>query len=434
MEYKVEEVSSVKKKILVTVPVEEVNAALAAAIAMYRTSVTLDGFRKGKVPASIIEKRFHAEIYKEATQDLVNVHINEIMQALDATPLSRIDFQGGELERDVAFEYSFSFETLPTFDLPDYEGFAVEQEKAIVDEKEVEEVLARIRRNMAELVAVAEARPGVDGDIVVLDFAAYDGEEAIEGVSAENFQLAIGEQQSLPEFEALVKTIAAGEEGQGDITFPEDFLNPEFAGKTVTMKVKVHAVKERRLPELDDALAQKAGGFESLEKMREAVISSYMQSREQLHKSTAQKAMLDQLLKMVEFDLPESMVDMYVANLVEDIRAKNERQGRSLESLGKTPEQLREEVLPEAQQIARSQIFLMLAGRREGVEVSEQEVDMQLQQMAGRMGQEFQTLKDYYVRNGLIFNLRDRMIADKAMDAIYAKAAISFVEPAPVAE
>jgi len=201
----------------------------------------------------------------------------------------------------------------------------------------------------------------------------------------------------------------------------------------VTMKVKVHAVKERRLPEIDDALAQKAGGFESMEKMRETVVTSYMQSREQLHKATAQKSMLDKLLKMVDFALPESMVDMYVGNLIEDMRVKMERQGRGLESLGKTPEQLREQVLPEAQQIARSQIFLLAAGRKEAVEVSEQEVDGQLQQLAMRSGQDFDTLKDYYVRNGLIFNLRDRLIADKAMDAIYAKANVTMVDPAPAA-
>ncbi len=429
MEYKVEDISSVKKNITVTVPVEEVNGSITATIAMYRSTVNLDGFRKGKVPSSLVEKRFYKEIYSEATQELVNVHINEIMGELGVTPLSRIDFKGGELVRDVVFEYSFSFETMPEFELPNYEGFAVEQEKAVVNDAEVDEVFERIRRNMAELVTIAENRPGQEGDMVTLDFAAYDGDKAIEGVSAENFQMAIGEQQALPDFEALVKTIPAGEEGEGPITFPEDFLNADFAGKTITMKVKVHAIKERRLPELDDALAQKAGGFESLEKMRETVVASYMQSREQLNKATAQKAMLDKLLATVEFELPDSMVDMYVANLLEDLRAKVERQGRSLESLGKTAEELRQEVLPEAQHIARSQIFLMQAGRKEEVEVSEEEVDAQLQQIATRAGQEFDAVKDHYVRNGLIFNLRDRLVADKAMDAVYLKATVTMVEP-----
>lgn len=429
MEYTVEDLSPVKKKVNITVPVDEVEAALSATLAMYRTTVTLDGFRKGKVPASIVEKRFHKEIYSEATQDLVNVHINEVMQAMDVSPISRIDFDGGELERGVVFNYAISFEVMPTFTLPDYDGIEVELEKAIVDEKEVDEVVDRIRRNMAELVTVAEARPGKDGDVVVLDFAAYDGDQPLEGISADNFQLSLGDKQALEGFEELVKTIPAGQEGEGPLTFPADFINPEFAGKTVTIKVKVHAVKERRLPEQDDDLAQKAGGFESMEKMREAVVSSYMQSRNQLNKAAAQKSMLDKLLKLVEFDLPESMVEMYRMNLLQDMNQKLERQGRSMESLGKTLDELRADVTPEAQEISRTQIFLLAAARKEGLEVTEQEVDGQLQQQAVRSGQDYKALKDYYVKNGLIFNLRDRLLADKAMDAIFAKANVKEIEP-----
>ncbi len=430
MEYTVEDLSPVKKKVNITVPVEEVEAALSAAIAMYRTNMTLDGFRKGKVPANLVESRFRKEIYNEATQDLVNVHINEVMTALDANPISRIDFDGGQLERGTPFEYSISFEVLPEFDLPDYDGFAVEQEKAVVDEKEVDEVITRIRTNMAELVPVAESRPGRDGDVVVLDFAAFENGEPVEGISAENFQMNLGDRQALEDFENLVKTLAPGEEGEGPLNFPADFINPDFAGKSLTVKVKVHAVKERRLPEANDDLAQKAGGFESMDKMREAVTSSYMQSRTQLVKATAQKTMLDKLLKMVDFPLPESMVDMYVGHLLDDMRGKLERQGKSMESLGKKPEELRAEVRPEAEQVTRTQIFLLRAARKEGVEVTEQEIDTQIQQIAMRSGQDYNALKDYYIKNNQIFSLRDRMLADKAMDAIYEKATVAEVEPA----
>ena len=118
MQYTTEDLTPVKKKITVTVPAEECDAALSAAIAMYRTSITLDGFRKGKVPASIIEKRFHTEIYKEATTDLVNVHINEIVTENKLVPVSRIDYDGGDMERGADFVYSITFEVMPTFDLP----------------------------------------------------------------------------------------------------------------------------------------------------------------------------------------------------------------------------------------------------------------------------------------------------------------------------
>jgi len=429
MEYTVEDLSPVKKKVSVTVPVDEVNASLSATIAMYRTSVDLKGFRKGKVPSSVIEGRFKKEVYSEATQDLVNVHINEIIGELNASPVSRIDFDGGELVRDEEFKYSLSFEVLPEFELPNYEGMDVEMEKVVVKDDEVDEVLNRIRGNMAEIVPLAENRPAKDGEIAVLDFAAYENGEAIEGIAAENFQMSLGDKQALEDFENLVKTVAPGESKEGDVTFPADFINPEFAGKTVTMKVTVHSIQERKLPELDDEMARKAGGFESVEKMREAVVQSYKQSRGQLCRSQAQTTMLEGLLKTVDFPLPESMVEMYLENLLQDQKIKVERQGKSIESLGKTPDELRADMRPEAERIAKTQIFLVTAARKEGVEVSEQEVDMQLQQMAMKSGQDFRAVKDYYAQNNLLFGLRDRMLADKAMEAIFEKANITEVEP-----
>ncbi len=429
MEYTVEDLSPVKKKISVTVPVDEVNASLSATIAMYRTSMDLKGFRKGHVPASVIEGRFKKEVYSEATQDLVNVHINEIVGELNANPVSRIDFDGGELVRGEEFKYSLSFEVLPEFELPNYEGMDVELEKVVVNDSEVDEVLDRIRSNMAEIVTLAENRPAKDGEIAVIDFEAFENGEAIEGIAATNFQMSLGDKQALEDFEALVKTIAPGETKEGDVTFPSDFINPEFAGKTVTMKVTVHSIQERKLPELDDEMARKAGGFDSVEKMREAVVQSYKQSRGQLCKSQSQTTMLESLLKTVDYPLPESMVEMYLENLLHELKVKTERQGKSLESLGKTMTELQEENRAEAEKIAKTQIFLVSAARKEGVEVSEQEVDMQLQQMAMQSGQDFRTVKDYYAQNNLLFGLRDRLLADKAMDAIYQKANIIEVEP-----
>ncbi len=430
MQYTTEDLSPVKKKITVTVPVEECEAALSATIAMYRTSISLDGFRKGKVPASIIEKRFHREVYKEATTDLVNVHINEIVTESKAVPVSRIDFDGGDIERGTEFVYSISFEVMPTFDLPAYEGFAVEQEEAEVNEEEINAVVERVRSNMAEVITVGEARAPADGDIAVLDFEAFDENGApIAGIKADNFQLTLGQGQTLPDFEALVKNMKPGDENEGPVAFPADFFNTEFAGKTVTMKAKLHAVKERKLPELDDAFAQKAGGFENMEKLRDSVRQSYVKSREDLNKSVAQKTLLDSLLKLVDFPVPDSMLESHTNVIIGDMEERLERQGKNLASLGKSAEAVREEVRPEAEMRARSHIFLLAVARAGNMTVTEQEVDLMLRRMAMQSNQDYNTLKDYYTKNNMLFALRDRMLADKGMDEIYAKAEVKKVPP-----
>lgn len=428
MEYILEDISSVKKKVQITVDAQEVEAAIKAAVALYRTTVQLDGFRKGKVPASVVEKRFHEKIYQEAKQDLVNVHINEVVGALAVTPISSIDFDGKDMVRGEAYVYSIGFEVLPTFELPVYEGLDIDQEKALVKDDEVDEVVGRILRDRSELVPAEGKGPAVEGQVVELDFAAYENGVALEGIAAQNFQLSLGEHQALDAFEDLVKTVAYGEEKEGEVTFPEDFIAKDLAGKTVTMKVKVHAIKERKLPEMNDALA-KSVGYDSVEKLREGIVDSYKKSREGLNKAAAQKTLLDRLLKMVEFELPESMVETHTRTLVAETRSRLERQGKSLEALGKTLEQLITDARPEAENITRVQVFLLTVAAKEGLEVAESEVDQHLYQMCYRSGEDFKEIKDAYVRSGMIFTLRDRLLSDKAMDAIYAKSKVNEVEP-----
>ncbi|MGE9985757.1 trigger factor [Desulfovibrio sp. SGI.169] len=429
MEYSAEDISPVKKKIVITTEPQEVEAAIMGAVALYKTSVQVDGFRKGKAPASVIEQRFRDRIYEEARQDLINVHINDVMQKLDVQPLSGINVDGaGALERGKPYAYSIEFEVLPVFDLPPYEGVEVEQEKVVVDEKEVGDVIERIRRDRAQLVPVDSAAPAADGQVACIDFAAYENGQPVEGVRAENFDLALGEHQALEDFEALVKTIPYGQEGEGEIHFPDDFIAKDLAGKTVIMKVKVHAVKERKLPELNDELA-KSLGLESVDKLRETISRSYTQSRENLNKSAAQKTILDRLLKMADFPLPESLLDIQMRTLLTDLKARLERQGKRLEALGKSPEELRKEMLPQAEELARIQVLLLSIARKEGLEVSDQEVVAQIYQESLRSGEDFKTLRENYERSGLIFVLRDRLLADKAMDRVYAKAKVTEVEP-----
>jgi len=427
MEYVVEDISPVKKKINVSLDAQEVDAAIAASVAMYRTSVQLDGFRRGKAPASVVEKRFRDQIYKEAKEDLINVHINEVLQAGSFTPVSGIDLDGGDLARGEALNYSFSFEILPEFDLPGYEGMEVDQEKTLVDPAEVQEVIDRIRRDRSSLHPVDGAAPPVDGQVAVISFEGFEDGKPLEGIKAENFELSLGERQALEGFEELVKTIPLGEEKEGDISFPVDFINADLAGRTVRMRIRVHAVKERRLPELDQAFA-KSMGHEDVDAMRASLTETYRKSREDLHRATAQKTLLDRLLEMVDFPLPESMVDLNVKDLLAGMKGRLERQGKSLASLGKNYEALRAELLPEAQSVTRAQVFLLRVARKEKLEVTEQEIDRHLYLAAMRSSDDFHALKDAYVKSGMIFHLRDRLLADKAMEAIYAKATIKEFE------
>lgn len=434
MEYNVNQITPVKTQVNVSVPVEEVNAALATAVALYRSKADIKGFRKGKVPSSVIESRFKKEIVGEATTDLINVHINEVMGELKLSPLSGLDVSEAALAKDTPLEYTFSFEHAPAFDLPEYKGLAIEEEDVVISDAEIDAVIERVRKNLAEVKPISGDRQPADGDVVSVTFEAFENGQPVPGVRAENFELTLGEGQALPEFEALVKTVPAGGEGESEMTFPADFINADLAGRTVTMKVTVHVIKERTLPPVDDELAKKAGNFENLDKMREAITLSYKKSRADLHRSSAQKKLLDTLLAQVDFPLPPTAVEQQVAQMANEYVNQLERRGKSLEGTGKTLADLEVEMTPRAEEMVKTQIFLSAVAGKEELTVTPQEMDAFFYRLSTQVGQDVILLKRYYEDNGLMIMVRDKLLADKAADFIYANAMVTKVAPAEAAE
>ncbi|KUJ96669.1 MAG: trigger factor [Desulfonauticus sp.] len=429
MEYQVEEVSAVKRKVKVQVPAEEVNAALGATIALYRRDVDLKGFRKGKVPASVIESRFKKQIYNEAQTDLINLHINEILNELKIAPLSRIDVDAGEFKKGEDFSYSFSFEVAPQFELPEYKGLKVEEEEVVVEEEEVEAVIKRLQERMAEFVVIDEDREPKPGEAVVVDFKAFDGDKPLEGIAATNFQLVLGEGQALEDFEKIIYGLKSGQTGEGEVALPEDFINKDLAGKTIKMQVTLHAVKEKKLPALDDGFARKAGNFKNLEELKDSIRKSYTATRKELNKSVAQKKLLDDLKEKVEFELPPSLVEFHLEQKIRKYIDRLERQGKSLESTGKTLEDLKEEYRAEAEDIAKSEILLLAIAQQENLTVDQSEMEAEIQKIATYSGQTFDAVWEFYEKNNLMIALKDKILADKAMELIYSEAEVTLVPP-----
>lgn len=428
MNYTVEEISPVERKIAVTVPTDEVNAAILATTALYARDVEMKGFRKGKVPTSMVESRFKKRILEEATGDLINVHIGEVLGSLKLTPLAGLKVDAGQLDKDADFTYAFSFEVAPKFDLPLYTGLVVEEEAVAIDDDEVGKVVDRIRDNLAELEDVTEPRKPVDGDVVIVSFAAL-GDAAFEGLKADNFQMEMGKGQSLPAFEEVIKSLDPGETKTQELDFPEDFINEGLAGKRVEMRIFLKEIKVKKLPEVTDELAAKAG-FKDLDTMRQAIVASLSQNRKELVKSAAQKKLLDGLVEGLDFPLPPSLVEKNLSYIVSDQVSRLERRGKSLASTGKTVEELRSEFMPEALALTKTQVFLMAVATAEGLTVQPEEVDHIIRQAAAQTGQDYEQLRQLHERSGTVFDIKDRLLADKAMDLIYAHAEVREVPAA----
>jgi len=428
MEYQVEEVSPVQKKVHVTVPAEEVNAALNTTVALFKKDLKLSGFRKGKAPAELVEGRFQNEVSDQAKKDLLNVHFNQIFSELGVEPTAGLNVDDGQapMKRDQDFHYSIDFEVRPEVELPEYHGLRVQERNAEVGQEQVDSMIHQLQRASSSLQVVKEQRSPQDGDVAVVDFQVYENGEPLENFQSSGFELPLGQGQALEDFEAVVKELSPGERTRKPITFPEDFINEDLAGKTVEMDVQLNVVKEYALPEVDEDLAAKVGA-ESVQELRDKLSENMGKYQENMEKSRAQKQLLDQLSPRVEVTVPPSMAESQLNYLLERKREQMEQQGKSLESLG-SEQEFREQLRPEAEENVKKQLILLEIAKREEITVSDQEVERQVQRLAQENGQDPQQLRQYYEQNNLMYALRDSLLADKAMDRLYQHAEVEKVD------
>ena len=426
MQHTVEDISPVKKKVVVTVSANEVDAIINSTTAKYRSRVALPGFRKGKAPLPMVEKRFSQDIYEEAANELLNGNVSQILEEMAVEPVGELSFEDdiSPIKRGEEFAYSFSFEVMPEMLLPEYNDIGVEEDDVVVEDREIDDVLERVRKSMAERTPVEEKRLAEDGDVLSMDFEGFDeNNEPVEGVAGKNFQVAIGDGQVIPDFEALAKTILPGEEGEGKVAFPEDYTHAPLAGKTVTMKIKALSLDSRILPEINDEFAKKAGGFDTVVSMRDNIRETYVRNRKEMARAKAQSLLLEKLLEKMDFPLPEGMVERYIQNIIHGKLEEMSRKGKEIAELIESDfESMKEEAKEEAEKFAKTQLFLLTVAKKEKIEATPQEMNAALRQIAARNGRDIKEVQEQYMRNNLYPALRDRIVADKAMDVMYNKA------------
>ncbi|WP_298067503.1 trigger factor [uncultured Mailhella sp.] len=425
MSHTVEVLSPVSRKISVTVPAEEVNAALDAAARQIGASVSLPGFRKGKAPIAAIEKRFAGDVTSRAMETLVERRVAEILKEEDLKPLSRLDFNGDPIVRGQELKFSFSFETLPDVKLPeDLSAVKVEMGSTEATDQDIEELTKRMLKAMATLEDVTEHRLPEDGDVVTFD---ADGEvdgKPVPGMKAKDYTIQLAAPQDGMEFSELDKILRglhAGEEGSGTMVCPEDHVDENLRGKTVDLHVKLHKISREVLPELNDEYAKKVG-FADEAALRRSLAEEAGRNKASAAREEAERKILEKLLADQDFPLPESLVKARREEYESEVRSYLSRGGLDKDAIENSLKGMEEDCQKQAEERARAQIFLTALARREKIEVSEQEVDMQIMRMAREYKQDFRKLRDLLYQNGAVNDLHDRIATAKAMELLFDKA------------
>lgn len=383
----------------VEVDAEKVNEGLDAAFKKVVKNITLPGFRKGKVPRVIFEKRFGVEaLYQDALDILLpEAYAKAVEEAgIEPVDVPKIDIE--QMEKGKSLIFTAKVTVKPEVKLGQYKGLEVEKMDDTVTDEDVENELKRLQENYAELV-VKEDGKIENGDTAVIDFEGFVDGEPFEGGKAENYSLEIGSGTFIPGFEDQLIGMQAGEEKEIEVTFPEEYHAKELAGKPATFKVKVHEIKEKRLPALDDEFAKDVDDeVETLEQLKDKIRKRLEEMKKNEAEAALRDAVVEKAAENAEIDIPEVMVKNETDRMLREFDQRLQMQGLNLELYyqlsGQDEAALREQMKEDAEKRVRVALTLEAIAKAENIEVTEEEVNEELEKMAKAYNLEVEKLKE----------------------------------------
>jgi trigger factor len=427
MKTSVEEISSIKKKVLIEIPEDQVNKEVESFYKDLGKKAKIKGFRPGKVPRNILERYFKDYVKTEVVQKLIQDTYPQALSEKDLQPVSPPVIDPGEFEGGKSFQYSAVIEVKPDIKLEGYTGLKIEGKKEEVKDEEVEERLRALQNLHANLKTISEARPIQAGDYVIVDYEASMGGKPLEGGKAIDFTVEVGSGQFIPALEEKLIGLKPEEEKEIEVSFPEDYGYQKWAGKTISFHVKIKEIKEKILPPLDDEFAKDLGDYSSFEELKAKLKGEIEKEKELVLERQLKDQVVDQLLEANPFEVPESLVEEQAKAMVSDTKLKLAAQGVVLKNLGVTEEKLQQDYKAMAQKQVKTFLILDKIASQEGIAVTDEEADDRLKEMAERMHQKFDVVKRYYEKNGLLPEVKAGIIRDKILNFLLEKANVNYV-------
>jgi trigger factor len=427
MKTSVEEISSIKKKVFIEIPEDQVNKEVESFYKDLGKKAKIKGFRPGKVPRNILERYFKDYVKTEVVQKLIQDTYPQALSEIDLEPVSPPVIDPGEFEGGKSFQYSAVIEVKPDIKLEGYTGLKIEGKKEEVKDEEVEERLRALQNLHANLKTISEARPIQAGDYVIVDYEASMGGKPLEGGKAIDFTVEVGSGQFIPALEEKLIGLKPEEEKEIEVSFPEDYGYQKWAGKTISFHVKIKEIKEKILPPLDDEFAKDLGDYSSFEELKAKLKGEIEKEKELVLERQLKDQVVDQLLEANPFEVPESLVEEQAKAMISDMKLKLAAQGVVLKNLGVTEEKLQEDYKAMAQKQVKTFLILDKIASQEGISVTDEEADDRLKEMAERMHQKFDVVKRYYEKNGLFPEVKAGIIRDKILNFLLEKANVNYV-------
>lgn len=407
---------------------EDFEEATQKAYKAQRGKFPVDGFRKGKAPRKIIEAKYGEDVFfEEALDELLKKGYPEALDSLKITPVDRpsMDFGEEKIEKGKDFTVTIKVTVAPEVAVKNYKGVKVNKVEHQFNPEDVTKELEALQKRNARLVSAD--RKAEDGDTVSLDYSGFVGEEQFEGGTAENQTLVLGSKTFIPGFEEQLIGVAAGEEKEVKVTFPEDYHSEEMAGKEAIFKCKVHEIKKQELPELDDEFAKDVSEFDTLEEFKEDIKVKLIEHAKEASEYETKNAVMEKIYTENNFDLPQVMIDDQADQMLQEFSQQLAQQGMNLEMycqyLQKTEEDIRKELLPDAEKRVKSRMIIEAVADAEGIEASPEDIEEEMQAMAKQYNMEVEKLKELFKVENATYLVQDIRMR-KAIDLMYQEAII----------
>ena len=389
MDVKVNDISSVKKKLEIKIDPETIKKKLEGIYNRLRKKAKIKGFRPGKAPLNLIRRLYREQARVEAVEGLVQEGYSTALAENDLVPLAQPEIENLSFPEDESLiTFEATIEVAPVFEIESYDDIKLDKPEIKVGEEEVEAELDKLRQSMAQYKTVDE-RPAREGDVLVIDFVGrIDGEE-FEGGKAEDFTIEIGSGRFIPELEEKLVGLESGQTYDLEATFPEDYHKEDLAGKSAVFTVTVKAIREKELPELNDDLAvQISGGeMESLVELREKMTEYVTSSKE----AEARNRLIDELMEAlrgkVDFELPECLVRDEQENALMTMRSRLMSQGFDQETVEQLTATGREKMAEEARRTVKNTLILEYLARKEKIDSTPDEISAAFQRFLQRSGE-----------------------------------------------
>ena len=376
---------------------EEFEEAVIKVYKSQKDKFVVDGFRKGKAPRSIIEKKYGEGIFfEDAINNLFSLNYPLALDNLDLDVIDQPRAEFSQVKKGEAFTVTITVACYPEFEVKDYKGVEIETVSADVTDEDVDKELDNVAKRNSRMIAVE--RPAQDGDTVLIDYEGWVGDNKFEGGTAERQPLKLGSGTFIPGFEEQLIGVSTGEEKDVKVTFPEEYHAEDLAGKEAVFKCKVHEIKEQEIPEINDEFVKDVSEFDTLEEYKADI-------RENLEKAAAVKAennmknsVIEKVFEANDIDVPDVMVESEIDNMMSEFDQQLRGQGMDINSyfqyLGKEPKDFRDELKEDAFKKVKTRMIVSAVAEQEAFEATEDDIAAEIENMAKQYGLEADKIRE----------------------------------------